>query len=183
MTDDIGRKIQQAAAGVSAPLTLREELRRSRPGQPPAYPSRRSLATMGAVLAIVATLAGLLAPGAPSVERVAKRALNGSTGPAPEGSAYFAGFRAVGARTDTIAGRRAETVIYRRGTVGVHYTIVDGKPLDLPGSRRVKAGRITLALARDGDVNLVAWHARGKTCILASRAASVDNLTELVRRA
>lgn len=174
-TEDIGAAIARCARGVEAPPRLRERLA-ARPARPP---RARLIAALVAGAAIVA-LAFALGAGGPSVAQVAAAGLRAPTRPAPHGRAYLAGYRPVGARTDEVDGRRAVTVIYRRATVGVHYTILDGDLLELPGTRRVGAGGLRLALDRDGDVNLVAWHARGKTCILASRA---ETLTGLVRLA
>jgi hypothetical protein len=180
-TDEIGVRIRASAESVSAPLRLREELAR-RPARPPG-PSRLRLAIVGGMLAVIATIAGILAPGAPSVERVAAAALAAPTDPPPDGPSYLPGYRAVGTRTDTVSGRTAETIVYRSGDEGIHYTVVDGKPLDLPGTRRTEVEGLEVALARDGDVNLVVWHAGGKTCILASRTAGLEDMTELIRRA
>jgi anti-sigma factor RsiW len=135
------------------------------------------------MLAVIATIAALVAPAPPSVEKVAAAALSAPEAAPPSGDSYLPGFRAVGTRTDTVDGRRAETVIYRRGTVGIHYTVVEGKPLDLPDGDRARDGDRTLALASDGDVSLVVWHADGKTCILASRATTPEAMADLLRRA
>jgi hypothetical protein len=184
-TDPIGDRIRASAQSVSAPLALRESIGRepARRRTPPRYPGRLRLAGVGATLAIIATMAALLAPGPPSVARVATAALHAPQRPATAFQSYLPGFTAVGQRTDTVAGRTARTVIYRRGTVGIHYTIVDGKPLDLPGKRHATVGPLWLSLTRNGDVSLVTWHAGGKTCILASRAASPDQMVALLRRA
>lgn len=182
-TDEIGGRIRSAAQEVSAPLSLREQIARRPDAGPRPGPSRRSIALVGAVLAIAATLTGLLAPAAPTVAEVADSALAAPTQAAPDGADYLPGYEAIGARSDTVAGRGARTVIYRRGAIGINYTIVDGKPLDLPGTRRATAGDLDLALATDGDVSLVVWHADGRTCILASRSATTDEMVDLLRRA
>lgn len=146
-------------------------------------PSRKGILLVGAVLAVAATLSALLAPDAPSVAEVARAALGPAAQSAPEGSDELPGFEAVGVRSDTLAGRGARTVIYRRGATDIHVSIVDGRPLELPGSDRVTVGDVDLALDRDGDVNLVAWHADGRTRILASRDASAEEMVDLIRRA
>lgn len=181
-TDPIGDRIRAASQSVSAPLALREELSRARRART-RQPSRPALALLGFILAAVATVSALVIPRAPSVERVAAVALGGPQTPAPSGESYLPGYEAVGARTDTIQGRRARTVIYRRGSIRIHYTIVDGKPLSLPGERRVSAAGRTLALTRIGGVSLVVWHAAGKTCILASRTARPAAMAALLRPA
>lgn len=181
-SDDIGERIRAASQSVSAPLALREALNRQpHPQRRP--PSRLSLAVLGAMLATIATVAAFVAPSGPSIESVAAAALNAPQRAAPPGDRYLHGYTAVGTRTDTVGGRTAKTVIYRRGSAGVHYTIVDGEPLDLPGSERVRAGALSLAPERDGDVAIVSWHADGKTCVLASKALSPAELVALLRSA
>lgn len=175
MSDDIGAAIARAAGTVSAPPDLRRRMERTRPARVP-------LAAAAALLGTVAVLIGVLGPNGPTVEQVADAALDAPTRAVP-GVRTYAGYRAVGARTDRVGGRRAVTVVYRRGPAGVHYTLVDGKPLELPGSRRVRAGGLRLALKRYGNVNVVAWHARGKTCVLASRAEDLDGLVRLAGQA
>src|SRR4051794_9773164 len=126
MTEDIGNRIQAASRSVSAPMALRESLDRKAAARR-SPPSRLRLASVGLTLAIIATMAAFLGPTGPSVRTVANAALNASERPAPSDSPYFSGgFKADGARTDTIGGHTAKTVIYRRGTTRVHYTIVDG---------------------------------------------------------
>lgn len=183
-TDPIGERIRAASQSVSAPLALREAIERDRaPAAGRKPPSRLSLALLGAMLATIATVAALVAPGPPTVTSVARAALKAPEREAPAGESYLRGYTPVGVRTDTIAGRTARTVIYRRGAAGVHYTIVDGEPLALPGSKRVRAGRLSLATARVGDLSLVAWHARGKTCVLASKTLTTGDLVALLRSA
>ena len=182
-TEAVGARIRAASESVSAPMALQEHVRRQHSPPRRRQPSRRLLLAIGAILTVAATATALLAP-PPTVEHVAAVALHAPTSAAPTSSEdYLPGFEAVGARSDSVSGRDAETVIYQRGDVGIHYTIVDGKPLDLPGSERTTLGDTEFALARDGDVSLVAWHRDGKTCILASRAASPDEMLQLLRRA
>jgi hypothetical protein len=182
-TDPIGTRIRAASESVSAPLALREQIGRAAPPRRRQPLSRRSLALVGGLLAVTATVAAFVAPGPPTVQAVAKAALHAPQRPAARGDDYLPGYTAVGARTDTVEGREAETVIYKRGAAGIHYTVVTGRPLDLPGTRREQAGKLELALARDGDVSLVVWHANGKTCILASTAVSPEDMARLLRPA
>jgi hypothetical protein len=182
-TDPIGERIRAASESVSAPLALRAQLDRAAAPRRRAQPSRLALAGLGFMLAVIATVAAIVAPRAPSVEAVAAAALRAPQAAATAHENYLPGFRAIGMRTDTVEGRHAETVIYRRGAVGIHYTIVDGEPLDLPGHRRVRVGSLEVALDGDGDTAIVAWHANGKTCILATRDQDADALAALLRRA
>lgn len=180
-TDHIGERIRAASESVSAPMALREHV--SRPRRRQTQPTRRQLLAIGTALAITATTAQFLAPAGASVENIAKAALHASQRPAPaELDDYLPGYEAVGARTDEVGGRQAKTVIYRRGQAGIHYTVVDGDPLDLPAYKHATAGALRLSLYRQGDIALVSWHARGKTCILASKVVSPDDMAALLRR-
>jgi hypothetical protein len=170
-TDAIGAAVRAAARSVEAPPSLRASLAR-----PPRRRWRRGAAAIAAALAAGVVLVAVTA-GGPSVEDVAAAALHAPTSPAA-GARSYGDWRPVGARTDTVDGRRARTVIYRRGTTGVHYAIVDGDPLDLPDARRVTVHGTVYALATDGDTRLVAWHARGKTCVLASKMEDLDGLLQ-----
>ena len=172
MTDEIGARIRSLSETVVAPGRLRV----------PRRASRRPLAAVGAALAAAVTAVVLVLPSSPSVAAVAVAALDAPERPAPPGSDYLPGFRAIGARTDEVDGRRAETVIYTRGDVSIHYTVVDGDPLELPDGRAASAAGYDLELLRDGDVSIVAWHAYGKTCVLASRMATPEELAAALDR-
>jgi hypothetical protein len=170
-TDDIGAAIRATATSVEAPSTLRERLAAP---QPRLTPLRR-VAGLAAVAAVIAAVVLVIGAGGPTVQQVAAAALHAPTEAAGDARAY-GDWLPIGARTDSVEGKRAHTVIYRRGATGVHYAIVDGEELELPGARRVKVGGTTYALATDGDVRLVAWHRDGKTCVLASRMEDLDGL-------
>ena len=70
------------------------------------------------------------------------------------------GWRPVGARTDEVAGRQAVTVIYRKGGQGVHYTVVDGKPLELNGPAQHMRDGTPAWVVRDGHTRAVGLAAR-----------------------
>ena len=92
------------------------------------------------------------------------------------------GWRAVGTRTDEIAGRTAVTVVYARGTQRVGYTIVDGEPLSVPsGAKRVAYEGLDVAILRRGDARYITWERDGHTCVLATREAGLPGLLELAR--
>lgn len=143
---------------------------------PASRPSRGALLGIGATLMIIATMAAVLAPRAPTVRRVAQVSLAAPTRSAPDDARRFPGFQAVGARTDTIEGRRAITVTYRRNGVELHYALVDGDPLALPGEGDVVADRA-------GALALVAFEVGGQTAVLASEQRDGGALERLVRPA
>jgi hypothetical protein len=134
----------------------------------------------------------------PTVPEVAASALQAPTAPAPAevddryidaeiGGIRFPyweegwGWKAAGERTDTVDGRRALTVIYTRKDRGVHYTVVEGKPLEVPASaRRVVVDGVRAAILRDDGANIVVWEQDGHTCILASRMVSADSMVRFI---
>jgi hypothetical protein len=89
--------------------------------------------------------------------------------PFPDWSQKF-GWRATGARTDTLAGRRMTTVFYAKGARRIAYTIVGGAALHEPdGSDRIVEGT-RVRLVRAGQPALVTWQRRGHTCVLSGTA-------------
>lgn len=149
---------------------------------------------------VVAVLAGLAVIGnGPTVGDVAVAALSPPTRPAPavaagdprfidvavDGLAFPNyderwGWKAVGARTDEVGGRRAVTVIYRRGSRGVHYTMVEGAPLPVPDDARVvRSPDGRFAVTRGAGADVVSWERRGHTCVLASDSVDAAALLRM----
>lgn len=193
----IGAAIRAAAESVQAPPGLRAAV--AEQGERQARTRRRSwrLVAVGVAAAALALATVLSLGGGPSVQEVAQAALQAPTQPAPEGDGRFVdaqvggvrfpdyeqrfGWSAIGAREDRVDGRDALTVIYRRGELGVHYTIVDGDPLPMPdGARRVRVGDVPVALVRDDGALVATWERDGRTCVLSTRSASSERLLELV---
>jgi len=179
-----------AAGTISAPSSLRERVGAA-PAPRAASRRRRGLVPAVAVLAAVALVAVLVlpsgTPGAPSVVEAAavaqRPAVEPAPGPAtaklldrraaglpfPDWSQKF-GWRATGARTDTLAGRRLTTVFYEKGARRIAYTIVGGTALDAPaGSDSVVEGT-RVRLVRTDRATLVTWERRGHTCVLSGTA-------------
>jgi anti-sigma factor RsiW len=181
---------RNAAAAVSAPSSLRERVDAA-PRARASSRRRRALVPAVAALAAAALAAVLVlpsgTPGAPSVVEAAALGQRPAVEPAPRPAtaklldrraaglpfpdwAEKFGWRAAGARTDTLAGRRMTTVFYAKGAQRIAYTIVDGAALDEPdGSDRVVEGtRVRLVRARQPA--LVTWQRRGHTCVLSGTA-------------
>jgi hypothetical protein len=89
--------------------------------------------------------------------------------PFPDWSAKF-GWRATGARTDTLAGRRLTTVFYAKGAKRIAYTIVAGAPLDLPEGRDRIVEGTRVRLIKAGRLTPVTWERGGHTCLLSGTA-------------
>jgi hypothetical protein len=93
--------------------------------------------------------------------------------------AHWKGWRAIGTRTDTVAGRAAVTVVYGRGARRVGYTIVDGRPLRIPdGAKRMSYDGLDVWVVRRGDARYITWQRDGRTCVLATRETDVNRLLE-----
>jgi hypothetical protein len=192
MTEPIGDAIREAAQSVEAPLSLRESV-----GRPRRRGVRWVFALGGGAIAAAAIVVVLSLGGGPSVQDVAQAALNRPTAPAPAADGHYVdaenagirfpdygakwGWKAIGARTDTVGGRHALTVIYTKGGTGVHYTVVDGDALPTPdGAKMVDVQGTPVALKRDGDTLTASWEVNGHTCILATKAADEQQLLKLV---
>lgn len=189
----LGGRIRELTGAIEAPVSLRRRVDEQRAPRP----RRRRLALpaglAGATAAVAVAFALLVGGGAaaPTVDDAAALALSRPTQPAPAidaGNTHlvnakvdriqfpnysytWAKWKAVGRRTDTISGRAATTVTYRGPLGDVGYTIVDGKPLEQPGSaKRVTRGGVRLAVVRRGDATVVTWERDGHTCVLAGRS-------------
>jgi hypothetical protein len=192
--------------GVRAPESLHrsvESIVRSAAAPAPAPRRRRSrrlrlqVAAAGALAAaaLAITLAGTTSPGPPTVLRAAQAALRPSTLPAPapsptrrgklrrsvDGIAYpywqdGLGWRATGARTDSLDGRLVSTVFYapERGTGSasrrIGYAIVAGDALAMPaGGMTIESHGIRFRALHAGNATILTWRRAGHTCILVAR--------------
>jgi anti-sigma factor RsiW len=113
--------------------------------------------------ATVALLVGFAA-GGPGVEDVAAVSLRPATAVAAGGEKldglrfpHAPGWRAVGARNDSVDGRAVRTVFYERAGARVGYTIVSGPPLDGASRRWLRSS------GRAGFV----WVRGGHTCVVS----------------
>jgi hypothetical protein len=138
------------------------------------------------VVAVVVVLS-LGGPAGPSVVQASELAQLPSTEPAPardtnhpglldrrlEGVSFpdwskDLGWRADGARTDRLDGRRAETVFYTHHGHRIGYTVISGKPLEMPGDAQVvRRNGLEMRRYMDGDRTVLVFERDGLTCILA----------------
>jgi hypothetical protein len=160
---------------------------------------------LGAVAAVataaaLALIVGLVSlGGGPSVEAVASFSLRPATQPTPapdpsqpallrrelervafpNWSAEF-GWKADGARSDTVDGRRADTVFYTHKGHRISYTVIAGDPIDPPGqATAIGAGGVELHRFRDGPRDVVVFTRGGRTCVLAGDVIHDDTLVKL----
>jgi hypothetical protein len=185
-------------ARIERERTASRASRRARPlGRPLAYAG-----ALAAVLVIIALAVNLLpsgTPGAPTISQAVALAVRGPAMPAPAvihrglgtrltagvDLLYFPdwrrtlGWRAVGVRTDPVAGRHAVTVYYARGREQVAYTIVATPPLAQPAGQSIRTGSLTVRALRIGGRAVVTWRREGDTCVLSSSGLGTDTLAAL----
>jgi hypothetical protein len=156
-----------------------------------------ALAAAGAVAAVL-LVALAIGGGAssPSVRDVAAVALRPAAAPAPAarpggellraqaGPIAFptwtrVGWRAVGARTDTVRGHELYTVFYADAAGRrVGYAIADAQ-LPVSGGQVVTRRGAQLRVLDRGATAIVTWRRDGRTCILAGRGVPVGRLLTL----
>ena len=100
----------------------------------------------------------------------------------PEWEAEF-GWRATGARSDRLDGRRTRTVYYEHTGHRIAYTVVSGPPLEIPEhARRVRRDGLAIALYRDpshGGHDVAIFERNGRTCVLAGHVMRTSTLVKL----
>jgi hypothetical protein len=191
-----------AAATAAAPQRLRRRIDAERVRAAPLARQRRrgfAAAVVVVVAALAASAVFILSPGASDATvlaevaalhaRSADKALPPPLSPtlldlSAEGLPFpnfrSRGWRAGGTRTDTLRGRTATTVFYRKGSRRIGYTIVSGRPLTPPAdASRLRRGALTLAsFAVDGRT-VVTWERGGLTAVLSGRRVVPDVLARL----
>jgi hypothetical protein len=154
---------------------------------------------IGALFVVLGLFAGQIlddAPSRPGVRAVAPIALRAPTAPAPParpggelldarvGPIAFptwtrAGWRAVGARSDTVDGHALSTVFYADAAGRrIGYAIADAQLPVAGGQLVTRRGVLLRVLARDAT-SIVTWRRDGRTCILAGRGVPVERLLTL----
>jgi hypothetical protein len=186
------------SGGPATPIGVRE---RPAPA-PPRYRPRLALASAvaviaAAVLVVLATVAHL--GGGPTVAEAARPSGLAATAPAPVPDARhptllrarFAGldypnwqrqfgWRATGRRSDTIAGRRTETVFYQHTHHRIGYTVVSREALRPPsGAERIEANGLQMRAYKDGRRDVVTFERGGRTCVLAGVVHRRSTLVKL----
>jgi hypothetical protein len=187
--------------GPEAPEALQQRVRRTVERSAPAVrprPVLRVLAPALAAAAVAALVVGLAvgAGGGPSVTALAAVSERPATGPAPEGDGALLarefegvafpdwgrefGWHANGTRSDTIDGRRADTVFYTHEGHTIGYTVLAGEPIDPPESAAtVTRDGVELHRFRDGHRDVVMFERNGRTCMLAGHVIHDDTLPKL----
>jgi hypothetical protein len=194
--------------GPATPDGLRRRLQALEPRLPGLGPARprgvpRLLAPVAgiAALIVVAVVVALSlgGPAGPSVVQAAEiaRLPNTDSAPArdtsnpallerrledvvfPEWSKRF-GWRAEGARTDRLDGRRAETVFYTHHGHRIGYTVISGGALEPPDrAELVRRNGLEIHRYRDGDRTVVIFERDGLTCIIAGHVVDPDTPLKL----
>jgi len=196
--------LHQARASDRAPAALRARIEASRPQgrtlarRRIAYAGGLAAALAAVALAVVLALPGGT-PGAPSVSDAAALAARGpaQNAPAPDpghpgtqlrqnvGDVYFPdwtytfGWRAVGARTDELGGRKAVTVYYQWKNQRIAYTIVAAPALPQPAAQRTWQNGTELRTLAHGGRLIVTWRESGDTCVLSGTGITAAELQKL----
>jgi hypothetical protein len=90
------------------------------------------------------------------------------------------GWRPAGARTDTVDGRRAETVFYTHDGHLIGYTVLAGDTVDPPENAATALhDGVRLHKFRDGYRDVVMFERNGRTCILAGYTIHENTLPKL----
>jgi hypothetical protein len=157
----------------------------------PALVAVAASVVLAAVVA-VATFSG----GGPGVEAVAGIGERPATKAAPDSDGTLLGrefegvtfpdwtrefgWMAIGGRSDTVEGRRAETVFYTHQGHTIAYTVVEGDQLEPPeGATTMVVDGVTLHRFRDGERDVLTFERGGRTCVLAGMVLHDDTLPDL----
>jgi hypothetical protein len=89
------------------------------------------------------------------------------------------GWRAVGARTDELAGHRAVTVFYQWHDFQIAYTIVSGPMLAQPNVQPMVLNGTELRTLSEGGRVVVTWRKDGVTCVLSAKKVPTAELHKL----
>jgi hypothetical protein len=163
---------------------------------------RASIALALLAMALIAIVSvALHGTTAPTVPRTARLALAPASGPTPAADAgnrdllalrprgatgirfpsyvRATGWRASGARRDTLDGRRVTTVFYSSGRWRVGYSVVSGAALAMPRGSTVWAAGVRYVIGSSNGLALIAWRRAGHTCVIAGRSVSRRTLLAL----
>jgi hypothetical protein len=182
-----------SAGGPAVPDTLRvpQPVARDHRRRPPVLVAVAASVVLATVVA-VATFSG----GGPSVEAVAAIGERPQTKVAPTSNGTllrreFAGvtfpdwrrefgWMAIGGRSDTVQGRRAETMFYIHQGHRIAYTVVEGDRLEPPeGAATHVVDGVTLHHFRDGERDVVMFEREGRTCVLGGEVVHDHTLPDL----
>lgn len=90
------------------------------------------------------------------------------------------GWKAQGARTDSVDGRKITTVFYVGRSGGrIGYAITDGAPLSGVHGASVKRYGVRFTLQRASGAQVISWVRSGHTCVIAGRSVSYSTLLKL----
>jgi anti-sigma factor RsiW len=187
------------AIDIAAPPWLHERIVAppARPRRARRLPSRRGVVVVVAAMAILLVLASRIA--SPDVRSDVHFALASATLPPPavrpaddavltaavDGVAFpnwrQRGWRAIGARSDTLDGRGVETVFYRSGEYPrIGYSIVAGAPLSVGATKRtVVSNGVSYAVLDADGATVVTWRRADHTCVLAADQVPASVLLRL----
>jgi len=188
---------EEVPRSLQAEVEARARARRARRARLPLVP-RLAFVGVGVALAAVVSAVFLTGgPGAPSVADAARLATKPPTAPAPPpvGKAgtkldlavggvpfpnlrVFAGWSAVGARSERIGDRDASLVVYGKGGRTLGYVIVAGAALERPaGTQGTVIRGVEYQILRVRGRLAVTWRRGGRTCVLIGQATRRELLS------
>lgn len=192
-----------SAIDAAAPASLRAQLQQlTAPKTTRSSARRRRRLRIGLVLPAAVGLAVALIvvfggrTSAPTVRQTVRLTLARATLSAPVqdpthpgrlelhvGAVHFpswSAWKAAGARTDELSGRRVVTVFYTEAEgYRVGYAIVSGAPLRAIGGTTLLHDGIRFTQAREGPAELVTWVQAGHTCVIATTTVPSSELVQL----
>jgi hypothetical protein len=193
-------------AGAGIPSTQGGQRARRRGSRRSSYPRppSRLLAGVAVAAAVVVVLLLVLTTGgstsAPTVLQASGAGLRAATGAAPAESSHNPhwlaasaagisypywggrlGWKAVGARTDSVGGHTVTTVFYANSrSQRIGYSIVAGPALAIPaGSTSVERKGVSFHVISHANPTIVTWREADHTCILTTRAVGAGTLMHL----
>ena len=201
---DVVDLIRGVGTAERAPLRLRTRIAEMQTERPARRRSSVRYATgfAGALVGVAIALALVLpagSPGSPSVSQAAALATRGPSAPAPVTApahpktqlardvqgVYFPnwsstlGARAIGQRSDRLAGRTVVTMYYRWHGKTVAYSILAAPTLPQPRSRAVRLNGFEIRTLNARGRTVVTWRRSGHTCVLSGAGIPARVLWQL----
>jgi len=191
------RRVNEMVAEAQRRAPARRRTGWTMPARRLAVAGAAALAVVGAVLAV--SLSGGTGGGALTPQAAAMLALGRATSPAPSERAnnrseltasvdgvsfpYWKerfGWRGVGTRSDTIAGRNITTVFYANGDGRrIGYAIASGRAPQTEGGTVVRRWGVSYRVLEQDGATVVTWQRNGHLCVMAGRGVSAHTLVNL----
>jgi hypothetical protein len=197
--DRLHQRIEAMEADAARLTPRRPSLRRRAEPRPWLRPAVAAAGVVGALVVVLVVALSVDGPGGSRVVQAAELSLSPATEAAPDtdeqqpaqlqrsfaGVAFPAwsekfGWRADGARSDELDGRKTATVFYRHTHHRIAYTVISGRPIEPPeDAETLNAGGLELHRFRLGFQDVVTFERNGRTCVLSGDVHDPDTLVKL----